>query len=102
MDIKTAAMAGTLESSDISIVIEPAQGTGITIELKSQVEKQYGEQIKRVVMETLEELKVTSALVKLNDKGALDCVIKARLQTAVLRAAGLETFQWGESKSCTN
>ncbi|WP_026478481.1 citrate lyase acyl carrier protein [Alkaliphilus transvaalensis] len=96
MDIKKIAMAGTLESSDVSIVIEPNSGEGIEIELKSLVEKQFGEQIKEVVLRTLKELKVEKAIVKLQDKGALDCVIKARLQTAVLRAAEENTFNWGE------
>lgn len=98
MDIKTIAMAGTLESSDVSIVIEPNMEDGIRIELKSLVEKQYGEQIRDLVMETLGKLGVKRGIIKLNDKGALDCVIKARLQTAVLRAAGEETFNWGEDQ----
>lgn len=102
MNIKTIAVAGTLESSDISVVIEPRASQGIILELKSIVEKQYGEQIEKVVMETLKEMGITSAIVKLNDKGALDCVIKARVQTAVLRASRVESYQWGEGKSCTN
>ena len=96
MDIKISGMAGTLESSDVAIFVEPNENKGITIELKSQVEKQFGDQIRAVVLETLEELKVSNALVKIQDKGALDCVIKARLQTAILRAAELKTFNWGE------
>ncbi|OPJ56452.1 citrate lyase acyl carrier protein [Alkalithermobacter paradoxus] len=98
MEIKTIAMAGTLESSDVSIIVEPNHGEGIILELNSLVEKQYGEQIKSVVLQTLEELKVKNATVKINDKGALDCVIIARLQTAVSRAAQIETFNWGEEK----
>ena len=40
MEIKNTAMAGTLESSDISITIE-ANDNGIEINLKSSVEKQF-------------------------------------------------------------
>lgn len=93
MEIKNTAMAGTLESSDISITIE-ANDNGIEINLKSSVEKQFGKQIRRVIEETLKELGVKNALVIANDKGALDCVIKARVQTAVIRATG-EKFNWG-------
>ncbi|AGX44449.1 citrate lyase acyl carrier protein [Clostridium saccharobutylicum] len=95
MEIRNTAMAGTLESSDITIVIEPNPEKEISIKLKSSVEKQFGEQIKKVIMDTLNELKIESAIVSANDKGALDCVIKARVQTAVLRAAEEKHFNWG-------
>ncbi|MFT8349442.1 citrate lyase acyl carrier protein [Clostridium saccharoperbutylacetonicum] len=98
MEIKKVAMAGTLESSDIAVVIEPNQEKNIIIKLKSSVEKQYGDQIKKVILDTLKELKVESATVKADDKGALDCVIKARVETAVLRAAEETHFNWGGEK----
>lgn len=98
MEIKKAAMAGTLESSDITVVIEPNQEKDIMIKLKSSVEKQFGDQIKKVILDTLKELKVESAIVRVDDKGALDCVIKARVETAVLRAAEETHFNWGGEK----
>ena len=36
----------------------------------------------------LQELDVTDACVRVNDRGALDCVIRARVETAVLRGKG--------------
>ncbi|WP_459477487.1 citrate lyase acyl carrier protein [Clostridium saccharoperbutylacetonicum] len=98
MEIKNTAMAGTLESSDITIVIEPNSDKVISINLKSSVEKQFGEQIKKVIEVTLKELNIESATVTANDKGALDCVIKARVQTAALRAAEETSFNWGGKK----
>jgi citrate lyase subunit gamma (acyl carrier protein) len=98
MEIKNTAMAGTLESSDITIVIEPNQEKEVSIKLQSSVEKQFGDQIKKVIMDTLKELKVDSAIVNANDKGALDCVIRARVQTAALRAAEETNFNWGGGK----
>jgi citrate lyase subunit gamma (acyl carrier protein) len=98
MEIRNTAMAGTLESSDITIVIEPNPDKEILIKLKSSVEKQFGEQIKKVITDTLNELKVESAIVSANDKGALDCVIKARVQTAAIRAAEETNFNWGGEK----
>ncbi len=94
MEIKGSAMAGTLESSDASIVVAPNADKGIVIDLISSVEKQFGEDIRRTVKQVLKELDVEDAIVKIQDRGALDCVIRARLQTAVLRAANGKSFDW--------
>ncbi len=98
MDLKSAGMAGTLESSDILIVIEPREDEGIEILLDSPVEKQFGDQIRTVIKDTLGELGISKAIVRAKDKGALDCVIKARVQAAVHRGAGTKDFQWREVK----
>lgn len=96
MKLINNSIAGTLESSDIQIIIEPKEEAGIEIELNSSVEKQFGRQIRKVIAETLESLKVENARVIAADKGALDCTIKARVQCAAHRAAGLkEKFDWG-------
>lgn len=84
MEIKQTALAGTLESSDMQIMI--SQGTGLTIDLESSVAKQFGDQIKKVVTDTLTAYGITDAKVKVVDKGALDCVIKARTMAAAQRA----------------
>lgn len=97
MEIKKIAMAGTLESSDISIVIEPNEN-GINLDLTSTVEKQFGKQIKKVIMETLEDLGVKNANVRANDKGALDCIIKARVEAAAFRGAEVTKVNWGGMK----
>ncbi|WP_290033207.1 citrate lyase acyl carrier protein [Ligilactobacillus cholophilus] len=88
MEIKKTALAGTVESSDIQITISKGDH-GIQIELDSSVEKLYGNQIRKVITETIESYGIKNANVKAIDKGALDCVIKARVMTAVQRA--LET-----------
>ncbi|MDD3225134.1 MAG: citrate lyase acyl carrier protein [Clostridium sp.] len=98
MNIKNSAVAGTLESSDISINIRPNDKDEIELIIKSSVEKQYGKQIRKVILTTLEKLGVKSAVVNVNDKGALDCVIKARVETAVLRASGEKNFCWEEDE----
>lgn len=96
MKIKKTGIAGTMESSDITITIEPSKENKIEIILKSSVEKQFGNQIKKVIKEALEELGVRSALIRAVDKGALDCVIKARTQTAAYRAAESKDYKWKE------
>lgn len=95
MEIIKSSMAGTVESSDILIMLEPKEESGIEIQLQSSVEKQFGRQIKKVILETLAKLGVQNVKIIATDKGALDCTIKARVQSAVFRAAGIkENFDW--------
>ena len=96
MEILKAAMAGTLESSDAQVMVEPADD-GIELTLESSVMNQYGRQIKATVLETLERLGVENARVAVVDKGALDCTIKARVECAVFRSCGAsaEDIPWG-------
>jgi citrate lyase subunit gamma (acyl carrier protein) len=95
MEIKKTAVAGTLESSDCMVTIEPAE-KGLELELESTVIRQYGRQIRKVANETLKRLDVKKARVSIVDKGALDCTIKARVECAVMRAAEHEgRVNWG-------
>jgi len=95
MKILSSAMAGTLESSDCMVTVEP--GEGVSLSLSSSVMNQYGRQIKATVLETLERLGVQDASVTVVDKGALDCTIKARVECAVLRSCGesAKNIPWG-------
>lgn len=97
MKIKKPAMAGTLESSDCMVTVEPAaKGEGITFELESAVIKQYSNRIRKVVLETLERLDVEDVKLTMKDKGALDCTIKARVECAVFRSVGQnKNLPWG-------
>lgn len=92
--IKEAGIAGTLETSDITISVERNDGKGIEIILTSTVESQFGNQIRKIIAETLEKMKVTDVLVRANDKGALDCIIEARVMTALSRASGIACYPW--------
>lgn len=83
MEIIQTASAGTMESSDVYVEIEPGQGVEILIE--SVVKGQFGDAIHQVVAEVLAEQGVENARVTIADRGALDCVIRARVETAVLR-----------------
>ena len=84
MEIKKYAVAGTMESSDVYVEIEPSS-EGIKIELESIVEKQFGESIEKTVHEVLAGQDIKNAYVRVKDRGALDCVIRARVETAILR-----------------
>jgi citrate lyase subunit gamma (acyl carrier protein) len=93
MKILKDSVAGTLESSDIMINLE-AGSSGIEIDLQSIVEKQFGQEIRRTITETLNSLQIKDARIRAVDKGALDCVIRARVKTAVYRASGDTRYDW--------
>jgi citrate lyase subunit gamma (acyl carrier protein) len=82
MEINKPAKAGTMESNDIYVMILPNPKGGIEINLQSIVMKQFGEEIEKVIIETLVELGVKSIIVNAQDKGALNYTIKARIETA--------------------
>ena len=96
MEILKSAVAGTLESSDAMITVEPGEN-GIELDISSSVMNQYGRQIKATVLETLDRLNVTDARVTVVDKGALDCTIKARVECAVFRScdSSAANIPWG-------
>lgn len=78
------ARAGTLESGDVLVTIEP--GDSLDIQLSSPVINQFGEAIRRSVHEVIDSFGVTSGTITLEDQGALDCTIRARLMTAIRRS----------------
>ena len=95
MHILKPAMAGTLESSDAQVTVEPGNGT-IAFSLESTVINQYGNQIKKVVLETLRRLEIDNVKITIVDKGALDCTLKARVEGAVFRSVGQKRdLPWG-------
>ena len=87
MEIIRCASAGTMESSDVYVEVEPGEA-GVQVQLQSVVLDRFGEAIHRTVREVLSELNVEQAKVRVVDQGALECVIRARVETAVLRGRG--------------
>lgn len=75
-----------MESSDAYVEIEPADR--LNIQLESVVQAQFGEAIHAAVADVLESCGITKADVRVVDRGALECVIRARVETAVLRGKG--------------
>ena len=49
MKIITTGVAGTMESSDIIVRIEPKETSGIELSLESDVKQQYGDRIEHVI-----------------------------------------------------
>ncbi len=87
MEIVRRATAGTMESSDAYIEIEPGEN-GVSIQLESVVLEQFGDAIEAAVQDVLKDLGVENARIRVVDRGALDCVIRARVETAVVRGKG--------------
>lgn len=85
MKITKSAGAGSMESNDAMILIEPGDGE-VEIMIESVVKKQFGAQIEKAVREVLGEFQVDDARVVVRDKGAVECTLKARCETAILRA----------------
>ena len=90
MKILKNAVAGTLESSDLFVQIEPDENN-LTLEIDSVVANQHMDAIRAAVLETLKEFEVSSGQIFIKDKGALDCVIRARVETALKRGGVQES-----------
>ena len=86
MIILQTAAAGTLESSDIMVTVMP-DSEGVKIELESSVYQQYSESILKTIRDVTDGLGVTNVKIVAYDRGALDCTIRARVETALMRAS---------------
>ncbi len=79
-------VAGSLESNDALVTV--SEGVGISVEIKSIVYDFFGEAIKKVVLDTLREKNIENLTVTVEDKGALDYTVRARLISAIARMEG--------------
>ncbi|CAI2026669.1 Citrate lyase gamma chain [Serratia fonticola] len=91
-------MAGTLESSDVMVRIAPAEGPEHDLLIASSVEKQFGDAIRHTLLQVLQQYNVPPVQVIVDDKGALDCVLRARLETVLMRASESATLPWEERR----
>lgn len=85
MQVLKESVCGTLQSNDCLIRVQPAKT--LELEIESSVKNEFGEQIEKVIRKTLDVLGIKACKIKIEDKGALDCTIAARVQTAIERAA---------------
>lgn len=87
MKIKNIAIVGSLESNDVMITIEPLENE-LEISIESIVYDQFNGEIRKAVKDVCDEFGVKQAKIKVNDRGALECTIKARMEAAILRGKG--------------
>jgi citrate lyase subunit gamma (acyl carrier protein) len=91
MEIIKNSQAGSFESSDIIILIEPVEpNSGRNIELDSSVMLEYGDTIKELIIKKLDSYEIYDIHLIAKDKGALDLTINARLETAIKRACNIQ------------
>ena len=87
MQIERKGQAGTMQSSDLMVTVEPADT--LSIEIESTVKKQFEHLIRARLEQTLTKHSVTSGKISISDRGALDYAIEARLEAALQRAGGV-------------
>jgi len=86
MEILKKAQAGTMQSSDIMVFVEPAGN--LKIDIESTVAKQFEHLIRAKVIEVLSKMGVERGNIRISDRGALNYAIEARLETALIRSKG--------------
>ena len=84
MKIQKKAQAGTMQSSDLMVLVEPADD--VVIEIESTVKRQFHHLIRAKIDQVLRSYGVTAGKVRVTDRGALDYAIEARLETALERS----------------
>ena len=88
MEIIKVGMAGTLESCDASVTVEPSGPEALGLELAVEcADPRFSGQITKAVYAALAEAGVESARVSVRDRSALDCTLRARVLAACLRAS---------------
>lgn len=85
MKITRKVQAGTMQSSDLMVFVEPADE--LTVEIESTVKKQFEHLIRERIEAVLSRHGVSSGRIRITDRGALDYAIEARVETAIKRGA---------------
>lgn len=84
MTIVKKGQAGTMQSSDLMVFVEPADE--LSVEIESTVKKQFEHLIRAKLEQVLANYGVTAGRISISDRGALDYAIEARLEAALQRA----------------
>ena len=85
MRINRIAQAGTMQSSDLMVTVEPAGE--LIVDIESTVQKPFGHLIEAQVMRVIKRLSIEQGRIAVNDRGALDYAIDARVEAALRRAS---------------
>ncbi|WP_425380554.1 citrate lyase acyl carrier protein [Spiroplasma endosymbiont of Stenodema calcarata] len=87
MEIKKMTSAGSLESGDVLVTVEPNNEQKINLTINSPFIRQFGQQMKKISLATLANLQVKNCNLVIQDQGAIDEVLVARIITALERAS---------------
>lgn len=85
MVIAKQAVCGTLQSNDCFVRITSGE-EGIRLFIESSVKETFGKQIEETIRMKLKDMEVEVCDLYIEDKGALDYTIRARVETAVKRS----------------
>lgn len=80
-----AVRAGSDTKHDLMVQLELG-GDAREVEIHSKVEKKFGEAIREDVEQVLDEFGIRGVKIQIDDLGAWDFAVKARVRTAVKRA----------------
>lgn len=86
----TAGNKGGRIRSDCFVTFELTKSGGIKIDLQSKVGVMYGNTIKKLCKKELNFFGIDNAEIKIEDTGALDFTIAARIESVVRQAIGTE------------
>ena len=96
MEIKETASAGTIEKCDCLVTVSKGEGD-IKINLSSKVLYQYSDSIRNTILQTLKKLDINDVTVDVEDMGAFEYVIVARLEAAIYRSQKqMNQIPWGD------
>lgn len=73
------------QKSDLYIRMKKKTSGGIALEMKSSVGAMFGDSIRRALEETLKALGISDIEIEVDDRGALEYVIQARVEAGVRR-----------------
>ncbi len=86
MSIGEAGRKGDTVRSDCFVRIELKDKVGVNLSVNSKVEAMYGDRIRALILEGLKQLGIGNCDCSVEDHGALDFVLAARLEAAAKRA----------------
>ncbi|MEA3507588.1 MAG: citrate lyase acyl carrier protein [Synergistota bacterium] len=78
--------AGTLESMDCLVTLTEAEkGRGVSVSMEGSSVTRFGDAILKAVKETLKKMGARDVAASVQDNGASDLVLRARVEAAALR-----------------
>jgi citrate lyase subunit beta/citryl-CoA lyase len=81
-----AGVRGDRARSDCWVEVEPRSAGGLDLSVTTKVEAMYGDRVRATCRDVLVALGIENARVTVEDRGALDYALAARLEAAVTRA----------------
>jgi len=85
MKLLKNASAGTDNREDLRVTVSPAE-SDIQITVRSSVGALFGAHIEAAAREILSDYQISACNMEIDDRSALDYVVRARVETAIRRA----------------